>query len=392
MLPCWWLKNYPPAWDTPKHPVGCFGVSHAGFNQGGIMEAKELKQLASGRWKSIVTSLAPQLGLAIERLPHHVSCPVHGGVDGFRLFKDFDETGGGVCNTCGIYHDGYSLLMWANGWDFKTTHHALQELLVAGNSNNRHPTKTRPAAKKENEVDVQSIRDSLNHVWKHSIPISSPLARSARMYFANRGIGQIDYRKIDETMIRFSPSLEYYEDGKMVKKYPAIVTMVCDSDGRPSTIHRTYITNNGTKAPVQSPKKMMRHCANDLFGAMRIGLAGNSKVLAVTEGVETALAVMSAFKIPVWAAGNAYLLENFVPPKGVDVVVYADKDRPSKQHQEGHGQSSAKVLLKRLWSEGVKASIKIPENDIPQGMKSVDWLDVINGVVDQTYTKKTAVR
>lgn len=136
---------------------------------------------------------------------------------------------------------------------------------------------------------------------------------------------------------------------------------------------------------------MMRHCASDLFGAMQIALQEKSKVLGVTEGIETALAVMGAFNIPVWAAGNAYLLEKFVPPQGVDVVIFADKDLPTKQHPEGHGQSSAKLLLKRLWSEGIKASIKIPANDIPSGMKSVDWLDVVSGVA-QVHTQKSAMR
>ncbi|MDD2719840.1 MAG: primase-helicase zinc-binding domain-containing protein [Gallionella sp.] len=357
------------------------------------MEAKELKQLASGRWESIVTSLAPQLGQAVKRLPHHVPCPVHGGVDGFRLFKNFDETGGGVCNTCGIQHDGYALLMWANGWDFKTTHSAIHDMLLGDRANQyRPPVAPTQVVKKEKEVDVQAIRDSLNHVWKHSIPLSSSEARPARMYLANRGIRQIDYRKIDSNMIRFSPSLEYYEEGKLLNKYPAIVTMVCDSDGRPSTVHRTYITDNGTKAPIPSPKKMMRHCADNLFGAMRIAVQGNGKVLAVTEGIETALAVMGVFNVPVWAAGNAYLLENFVPPQGVDVVIYADKDRPSRQHPDGHGLSAAKLLLKRLWKEGIKASIKLPGNEIPQGMKSVDWLDVVNGNVPQAPAEKTATR
>jgi hypothetical protein len=74
-------------------------------------------------------------------------------------------------------------------------------------------------------------------------------------------------------------------------------------------------------------------------------------------------------------------------------VIYADKDSPSAQHPEGHGQSSARILLKRLWEQGVKASIKLPDNDIPQGMKGVDWLDVISGAFqshDRAY--KTAVR
>jgi hypothetical protein len=101
---------------------------------------------------------------------------------------------------------------------------------------------------------------------------------------------------------------------------------------------------------------------------------------------------LGVFNVPVWAAGNAYLLENFVPPQGVDVVIYADKDRPSRQHPDGHGLSAAKLLLKRLWKEGIKASIKLPGNEIPQGMKSVDWLDVVNGNVPQAPAKKTAAR
>ena len=356
------------------------------------MEAREIKQLAAGRWESIVASLAPQLGHAIERLPRHVPCPVHGGVDGFRLFKDFGETGGGVCNTCGIVHDGYSLLMWANGWDFKTTHRVLNELLLGSNANQYRPLATPRRIVKKEEMDVESIRERLNHVWKQSVSLSEPGARPARMYFANRGIGLIDYRKIDSDMIRFVPSLEYYEEGRLLGSTPAIVTMMCDSSGRPSTVHRTYITHDGAKAAVQSPRKMMRHCADNLFGSMRIAANRNSKVLAVTEGIETALAVMGAFNVPAWAAGNAYLLENLVPPKGVDVVIYADKDRPSRQHPEGHGQSSAKALLKRLWSEGIKASIKLPDAEIPQGKKSVDWLDVIKGAAQQTPVKKTAAR
>lgn len=356
------------------------------------MEVKEIKQLASGRWASIVASLSTQFADAIERLPHHVPCPVHGGVDGFRLFKDFDETGGGVCNSCGIKHDGYTLIMWANGWDFKTTHRAIEDLLLGSAVTQYRPSVAPRKVVKKEEVDVESIREKLNQVWRQSVPLSDPEARTARMYFANRGIRLIDYRKIDSDMIRFVPALEYYEEGKLLGATPAIVTMMCDASGSPSTIHRTYITHDGAKAAVQSPKKMMRHSADNLFGAMRIAAQGKGKVLAVTEGIETALAVMGAFNVPTWAAGNARLLENFVPPKGVDVVIYADKDRPSRQHPEGHGQSSAKALLKRLWAEGIKASIKLPDAEIPQGKKSVDWLDVISGAAHQTPVKKSAVR
>jgi hypothetical protein len=39
----------------------------------------------------------------------------------FGFFPTSSETGGGVCNTCGYFADGLSLLMWINDWDFGQT-------------------------------------------------------------------------------------------------------------------------------------------------------------------------------------------------------------------------------------------------------------------------------
>ena len=77
-----------------------------------IMEAKEVKAAAHGRWGGILSALAPQLQPALDRVGHHVSCPVHGGKDGYRVFNDVDDSGGGVCNTCGVHPDGFATLMW----------------------------------------------------------------------------------------------------------------------------------------------------------------------------------------------------------------------------------------------------------------------------------------
>ena len=132
------------------------------------MEAKELKLLAAGRWASIVTSLAPHLGQAVERTPNHVPCPVHGGIDGFRLFRDFDATGGGVCNTCGIHHDGYTLLMWANGWDFLTTHRAIHDMLLGSGEKYYAPLPAKKVCVKKEE-NRQDIRDSLQS-YGHACP------------------------------------------------------------------------------------------------------------------------------------------------------------------------------------------------------------------------------
>jgi hypothetical protein len=88
---------------------------------------------------------------------------------------------------------------------------------------------------------------------------------------------------------------------------------------------------------------------------------------------------MEGTKMPVWCAVNAYLLENFYPPPGVSqILVFADKDRPSAQHPSGHGQESARRLVQRLWERGIKASAIVPAGEIPAGQRSLDWLDILN--------------
>jgi hypothetical protein len=93
-------------------------------------DTQEVRDAASGRWVLVMGALAPQLEPALRKIGRHVSCPVHGGKDGFRLFrKDFGETGGGVCNTCGPKADGFELLMWLNQWDFWTCKEEVGQVL-----------------------------------------------------------------------------------------------------------------------------------------------------------------------------------------------------------------------------------------------------------------------
>lgn len=88
-----------------------------------------VKAAADGRWEQIFSSLAPELSAAMERPGRHVPCPIHGGVDGFRLFPDYNERGSGVCNTCGVKGDGIEMLMWLHNWSFKETVRRIAECL-----------------------------------------------------------------------------------------------------------------------------------------------------------------------------------------------------------------------------------------------------------------------
>lgn len=73
---------------------------------------EEIKEAAAGRWLDVVTSLTSFNSEFFNG--QHQACPMCGGKDRFRAFKDFNETGGCICNQCGKFADGISLLQRAN--------------------------------------------------------------------------------------------------------------------------------------------------------------------------------------------------------------------------------------------------------------------------------------
>jgi phage/plasmid primase-like uncharacterized protein len=337
------------------------------------MESKDVKYSARGRWGIILSALAPQLQPALERVGHHVACPVHGGKDGYRVFSDVDESGGSVCNTCGVHPDGFATLMWVTGLDFKEVLKSVSDYLQLGVAYT--PTERRTIIRQDrSDVDEEKSRQALNRVWSESIHLAHRDAEPARLYLARRGIAI----RQPETL-RLHPSLTYYQERKEVGTFPVILAMVQGPDGEAITIHRTYLTMDGHKAPVESPKKLMRFPKQRKLTGGAVQLVESGEVLALAEGLETALAVMEGMKMPVWCVVNAHLLENFVPPSGVrQILVFADKDRPTAQHPRGHGQEAAKQLVQRLWEMGIQASAIVPAGEIPAGQKSLDWLDILN--------------
>lgn len=334
-------------------------------------ETHRVKEDARGRWDRVLLDLAPPLKAALDRQGKHVPCPVHGGRDGFRVFRDVEDTGGGICNTCGSFADGFALLMWINDWDFGR---AIREVAEQVGSQPIRLPSAKHGEVRAGKSDDEIRREHLNRTWRESLSLSNPQAEPARLYLARRGLSL----KVPDTL-RFHPELGYYADNRLVAHYPALIAQLTGQGGEAVTIHRTYLTPDGRKAPVDAPKKLMRHpVARQLTGGA-VRLVPIGRRLAVTEGIETALAVIEATGLPAWATGNAYLLETFMPPPGVEqVLVFADKDRPSKQHPSGHGQEAARTLVTRLWGMGIRAGAIAPAIDIPDGRKGVDWLDVFD--------------
>lgn len=343
------------------------------------INAVELKAAAEGRWLEILGALAPALHPALEATPlgRHVACPVHKGQDGdgLRVFANVADTGGTVCNTCGFHPDGLETLQWVNGWSFRETLEEVDNYL-GGVTYSVGPASVPAIATKpvRSDEEDKKLRDYLNRVWAEAVPLTHPTATPARRYFASRGL------PLPAGMIRFHKSLTLKDKGgKFVGKVPGVLSLITTSDSRPQsiTLHRTFLTPDGRKISeaienVVAKKLMSVPKEKTLAGAsIRLGLL-DGFVLGVAEGVETALAASVLHGIPVWAAANAWMLEEFIPPEGITkVIVFADKDR------SGRGEVSARKLVENLWKRGIHASIALPELPIEPGKKGVDWADAL---------------
>ena len=336
------------------------------------IDVKQIKARAAGRWESLIRTIAPTLSDALEKPGRHVLCPVHGGTgNGFRVFKDVNETGGGCCNTCGTFPDGLSLLEWATGARFKEVLADVAEVLGDPAAHVTTKPRTPPAAAKPTAQEDPGIRLRLRSVYKSSKPIGAQDSEPARLYLKNRGLSLVP------PMLRVHPGLWWLDDdGERHGPFPTLLSLVVDPEERGVTLHRIYLTPDGRKAPVAAPKKLMSHPSDVNLHGAAIRLFPAGQVLGVAEGVETAIAVTEATGIPCWATISTTFLKTFVPPRGVQrVIVFADKDRPTAQFPEGAGQEAARILVKTLWSKGFKSSIQLPPSEIPDDAKSVDWLD-----------------
>lgn len=97
----------------------------------------EVKTAAAGRWREV----ARTVGIGDEYLGgKHGPCPKCGGTDRWRVFDDFDQTGGCICNQCGRnLGDGFELVEWFIGCDFPTALTRVADCLGVQSNGNGKP-------------------------------------------------------------------------------------------------------------------------------------------------------------------------------------------------------------------------------------------------------------
>jgi len=227
------------------------------------------------------------------------------------------------------------------------------------------PIMRRRQAPPSKNPEDEKLLSKLHDLWQAAVPLVEPEAAPARRYLASRGI-----EVFDVPSLRYYPALPYF-DGKVEQgRYPVILGLFLSPEKQGVTLHRIYITQDGRKAPVESAKKTLPIPDGLHLSGSAIVLGSAGPILGVAEGVETALAVMTATGQVCWATTTAGLLEKVVlPPQVKRITIWADND------ESNTGLKSAFKLAERLVKEGRKAEIKMPQR--PPDRKSWDWADVL---------------
>ena len=135
--------------------------------------------------------------------------------------------------------------------------------------------------------------------------------------------------------------------------WPVMLAAVTDIHSKLHAIHRTYLTKDGrAKAPVMPPKMTYGP-----VGGFACHLAPAASEMAVSEGIETGLAVQLSTGLPTWAALSAGGICNLILPPlplASEVVIAADNDA------NGCGQRAAHDAA-RVWREqGRRVRIAMP--------------------------------
>jgi putative DNA primase/helicase len=297
---------------------------------------ESLTERARGRWHGIMTELGVSPKLLTNR---HGPCPLCGGEDRFR-WDDKDGRGTWICSHCGA-GDGAELVKRMANVDFKGAAKMVEK--IVGTVPKRPPPKPVQAA----------TRDELNRIWKRARLIV-PGSPAGKYLAARCGVVEPNPDQLREVL----------------NGAPEMVAVVSDQAGKPVTLHRTFLTPEGTKAGIgRSARKLM---PGSLPGsvAIRLRLAGdeydsslNPKVLGVAEGIETALSVRQMFSIQCWSLINSVMMAKWNPPDDVEkVIIYGDNDKSFA------GQAAAYKLANRLSSK-LSVEVKIPD-------QAGDWNDV----------------
>lgn len=321
-----------------------------------------IKHTAQGRWPEIFAAAGMDPGHFVKS---NRPCPLCGGRDRFSLLKGErnEPDGRWYCRGCG-YGDGIELVKRFRGSTFPQTLRWLEAYL--GIEHQRESFCHRPEGLSEAEKTVRRREHNLAF-WNAAVPLRDLSRESPQWkYLASRGLGACDA----SAMLRAEAETEAWEtneDGerRSAGRYPVLLAAVTDGSGGIITLHRTFLTPDGGKAPLSSPKKLAPGAIED--GLIR--LFPPTAILCLAEGIETALSVHEMTGLPVWSAISLTGLRKFGEvPEGVKKIhICGDNDR-SYAGAAGAYELAARIRRSR---PDIEVAVHIPPEP------GTDWNDVL---------------
>lgn len=302
--------------------------------------------------------ILPRLGIdekLIANPKRRGPCPMEGGNTRFR-FDNKEGRGTWVCN-CGS-GDGVRLVALVHGTTDAEAVRMIRD--VVGGSPALKMAPKREVATQRTQSEIDRARSDLQKVWDGARPIAGTPAWS----YLSKRVRDLDPAWISSSL-RFHPALRHTDDENGNRSTrPAMVSIVVDAFKRNkiATIHRTYITKDGEKAPVSfsQVKKVMTTTVEKLTGeSIKVNTA-QSRLVIVAEGIEAALAWVAATqnKYAVYAAINCYNLSRFEWPKGtVALVIGADNDPVNIKTGLRPGPHYASILNDRALKAGLRTKL-----------------------------------
>lgn len=319
---------------------------------------EQIKARAHGHWTQLLASLGvDEKILSGKNMP----CPID-GCGGTDRFSYTDRYGNGDyhCRHCRP-GGGLKLAKAVLGIPFPELLDRLEARL-----GNVH---TLPKPTTGGAPSAENMKKLCQKIWDEAKPVTA--GDDVDRYLRNRGIQLERFPK----SLRCHPALGYYEKkvgdlrSKKVAEFPAMLACVQGSDGHAVTLHRTYL-KDGQKAKGSDSKKVLSSGING--ASIRLGEA--SERLAVTEGIETGLAVLLKTGTPVWAGISCGNMEKlWIPDSVKELVIYGDNDADS----EFDGQASAYALARRARHDAHKKGRHLSVKVFVPKVDGMDWADVL---------------
>lgn len=309
-------------------------------------------------------------------------CPLcYDGKHGGKRFR-FDNKGGlgtWYCQQCGA-GNGFTLLTRYSGMSKVEVLKFLDDGTCGVSSDTPvkrfmfEDTDFSPEQVKKNRRNLVQVSEGCR-----TLSGADPVSRYLR-----KRVPGCDLSKLSAD-IRFHPGLKFFEEGeggRMVSRgtFPAMVARAIDSADRAITLHRTYLTSEGEKAPLPDLKKQMKGIRKLDGAAIRVVEVPESRTLGLAEGIETAFAVATGYRytINMWSLLNCVNLSLAdIPKEHFDkIIIFADHDFMDEKKAYRPGEHWAHVLQERLEEQGYEVIIKIPEKE---GTDFADvWLAICN--------------